>query len=154
MPARLVPSFLYITVCPRAHDNRQSLDTGLVAFQIVKYRARVIQRRKAIASTSRSSKNGYSKLPMVADSGVVLNTESSITLRTVAGEDDEDDEYTSGGVYQEEDDDDVGVHAHKAVVGPDELLPGEEAPPPKNGEKMVGFTQALMWLPAIFDVSS
>lgn len=93
------------------------------------------------------------------DSGVVLNTESSITMRTVADEDDDEvDAFArrrnGNGQYDDDDDDDhEGVHAVKAVVGPDELLPGEVEDFPKNGEKMVGFTQALMWLPAIFDVS-
>lgn len=76
-------------------------------------------------------------------------------------EDDEELDYDGEGndmrnrnVGDNDDDEDIhGVHAHKAVVGPDELLPGEQEPVPKNGEKMVGFTQALMWLPAIFDVS-
>lgn len=80
-------------------------------------------------------------------------------MRTVANDDEDDDEGDASGVRNHDlgdhDDQDVhGVHAHKAVVGPDELLPGEQEPMPKNGEKMVGFTQALMWLPAIFDVSN
>lgn len=83
-------------------------------------------------------------------------------MRTVADEDDEDDageeedafaRGRNGNGQYDEDNDHEGVHAVKAVVGPDELLPGEVEDPPKNGEKMVGFTQALMWLPAIFDVS-
>ncbi|KAK9894395.1 hypothetical protein P389DRAFT_95753 [Cystobasidium minutum MCA 4210] len=121
----------------------------LVAFQVVKYRVRMISKRRA-------SKHKYAKIPTintVDDSGVVLNTESSITLRTVA--DDESDEDEDDGVIQAEvhgDETEEGVHAVKAVVGPDELLPGETESPPKNGEKMVGFTQALMWLPAIFDI--
>lgn len=144
---------------PRAiSDTLTSLmsHAGLVAFQIVKYRARTIARRKSL----HNSKHKYAKIPtIVDDSGVVLNTESSITMRTVVDDGDEEEQASE---YVDEDmrrnggrADEVieGVHAHKAVVGPDELLPGDQEPMPKNGEKMVGFTQALMWLPAIFDVS-
>lgn len=86
-------------------------------------------------------------------------------MRTVADEDDdEEDEHSNGFTQrntetnasdiQQDYDDDQGIHAVKPVVGPDELLPGDQEQLPKNGEKMVGFTQALMWLPAIFDVSA
>jgi hypothetical protein len=46
----------------------------------------------------------------------------------------------------------TGIAAHKAVVGPDELVPGEQEPVPLEAEKLKGTKTLLMWLPAIFDV--
>ena len=46
------------------------------------------------------------------------------------------------------------VAAHKAVVGPDELVPGEIEPVEDKNEQLEGTKTLLMWLPALFDVSS
>ena len=45
------------------------------------------------------------------------------------------------------------VAAHKAVVGPDELVPGEIEPVEDKNEQLEGTKTLLMWLPALFDVS-
>lgn len=98
---------------------------------------------------SRSYKAKYSKLP-VDDSGVVINA-SEYTLRDVDGQEFNGSQYsrTDASDY-----DDQGIHAHKAVVGPDELVPGEVEPVEVQSPKLQGTKTLLMWLPAIFDVSA
>lgn len=135
--------------------------------------------------------------PLPVDSGVVLNSESSITMRTVHGggsgrsDDGEDDdeaeetdafaqqqqqrrtssyinsqqtmlydadaEYRDEYEYEHEGESSSSsppLKAHKPLVGPDELIPAQEIPVPKSGEPLEGSRTLLMWLPAIFDVSS
>lgn len=103
------------------------------------------------------------------------NNASSITMRTVVEDlvDDEEEQeeetrwsgrqQSNGGSAgtsttlqddEEEENTTLGLHAKKAVVGPDELIPViDEGPEPKLEEKLQGTKQLLMWLPAIFDVS-
>ena len=91
----------------------------------------------------------YRKLAMVDDSGVVLN-DTEITIR---GADDYDNEEGDEQDEASDDyDDGTGVKAHKSVVGPDEIVPGEEEAVAK-AEKLAGAKTMLMWLPALFDVS-
>ena len=78
-------------------------------------------------------------------------------MRTVQDSDEEEDELIQGGnaaasSSASNEETQTGIAAHKAVVGPDELVPGEETPEPKEAEKLKGTKTLLMWLPAIFDV--
>lgn len=98
--------------------------------------------KKRIQRASRSYKaKKYARLP-IDDSGVVINP-SEITLRSV------DDD--APGDLPDHLDDGMGVHAHKSVVGPDELVPGIEEPV-AQAQSLSGARNLLMWLPAIFDV--
>lgn len=119
------------------------MQTGLVVFLALRTRRRLAQRR------AQRKRGQYTKLPPIDDSGVVLNNESAITMRTVA--DDSEDEDGDFGHAQTEGGS-SSIAAHKAVVGPDELLPGETEPQPKEAEVLAGSRTLLMWLPAIFDV--
>lgn len=87
------------------------------------------------------------------DSGVVLGAESYIAI------DPEDQSYITLRGQEDaqplsaEDDVVTGISAQKAVVGPDEIVPATQDAPEKASEQLSGARNALMWLPAIFDVS-
>lgn len=110
---------------------------GLVALYAIRYARR--------QSFRKSGGNKYSKLATVDDSGVVLDY----------GVQEEQDEQDQAEVEQQhEQDDGVGVHAHKGVVGPDELVPGEAEDVQPLAQQLSGVKALLMWMPAMFDVSS
>lgn len=94
----------------------------------------------------RKQPGDYRKLAMVDDSGVVLN-DTEITIRTAEDYEEEEEQEDDSS-----DDDGTGVKARKSVVGPDEIVPGQEAAIAK-AEKLAGAKLMLMWLPALFDVS-
>lgn len=96
----------------------------------------------------RKPPGAYRKLAMVDDSGVVLN-DTEITIR---GADEYEHEEEEEDQDESSDDDGTGVKAHKSVVGPDEIVPGQEEAIAK-AEKLAGAKTMLMWLPALFDVS-
>lgn len=82
----------------------------------------------------------YRKLA-IADSGVVL-TDTDII-------EEQEDSTPESAI---EVDGSRGVQAHKSIVGPDEILPGDIVPTAPCPE-LSGTKAFLMWLPAIFDVS-
>lgn len=134
--------------------------SGLFALIALRYqRSRQLRKSTGGAGniTRQFQRAKYDKLPTVDDSGVVLN-DSEVEYHHQQYEE-RATQIASAGSHStastaHPDHDDTLIHSHKAVVGPDELVPGVEDPVPAEEETLKGTKNLLMWLPAIFDVSA
>ncbi|KAL7007163.1 hypothetical protein EMMF5_003389 [Cystobasidiomycetes sp. EMM_F5] len=133
---------------------KQPPHLGLIAFAVTRQVARhnnSKRKHKGGKGGQNTSNARYSRVPEY-DSGVVLGAESYIAI------DPEDQSYITLRGQEDaqplsaEDDVVTGISAQKAVVGPDEIVPATQDAPEKASEQLSGARNALMWLPAIFDI--